>query len=151
MRTFLTFTMLLLISGAASSVQEPQRGATQTGQAKPYDAATTQAELNKCSGEEYLKIDEHLNAVYKNLLRMLQEVTHDAKQPQDEAETALQKLRAAQIACDQYRALPRDAVQQQFEGGSIAPLEWATCMTETANHRIAERKRGEEIGDRKFA
>jgi uncharacterized protein YecT (DUF1311 family) len=89
MQTFLTFTMLLLIPGAASSAQEPQRGATQTGQAKLYDAATTQAEVNKCSGEEYLKTDEHLNTVYKNLLRMLQEVTEHAEQQQDEAETAV--------------------------------------------------------------
>jgi uncharacterized protein YecT (DUF1311 family) len=86
---------------------------------------------------------------------MLQQSADDAKKQKDDGlrkqvETAIQKLRAEQIAWDQYRTLHCDALQQQFEGGTIAPLEWATCMTETANHRIAELKSGYEIGDRKL-
>ena len=67
-----------------------------------------------------------------------------------QAETAVEKLRAAEMAWIHYRDLHCDAVKQQYEGGSIAPLEWSTCMTETANHRIAELKSGYEIGDRKL-
>jgi uncharacterized protein YecT (DUF1311 family) len=93
--------------------------------------------------------------VYKNLLRMLRQAADDARKLKDETltkqgETAARKLLAAQIAWGQYRALHCDAVKQQFEGGTIAPLEWATCMTETANHRIAELKSGYEIGDRRL-
>jgi len=155
MLKFLSLAILLFISCAASFAQEPRKPAAQVAQANPCEAATTQAELNKCSGEEHLKADEHLNAVYKNLLGMLQQTAHDAKQQKDEAqtkqaETAIQKLRGAQIAWGQYRTLHCDAVKQQFEGGSIAPLEWATCMRETANNRSGELKSGYEIGDRKL-
>jgi uncharacterized protein YecT (DUF1311 family) len=128
------------------------RAGTQTpvargAQANPCASATTQAELNKCSDEEHLKADEHLNSRYKNLLCKLQQSADGAKKQKDDpltkqVETAIQKLRAAQIAWDQYRTLHCDALKQQFEGGTIAPREWATCMTEMANHRIAELKSG---------
>jgi uncharacterized protein YecT (DUF1311 family) len=155
MLRFLSLATLLLISCAASFAQESQTPVARGAQANPCASATTQAELNKCSGEEHLKADEHLNSVYKNLLRMLQQSADDSKKQKDDgltkqAETAIQKLRAAQSAWDQYRTLHCGAVKQQFEGGTIAPLEWATCMTETANHRIAELKSGYEIGDRKL-
>ena len=155
MLKFLSVTTLLLISCAASFAQEPQTPVARGAQANPCASATTQAELNKCSDEEHLEADERLNSVYKNLLAMLQQAAVDAKKQKDEtltkeAETAIQKLRAAQSAWDQYRRLHCDAVKQQFEGGTILPLEWATCMTETANHRIAELKSGYEIGDRKL-
>lgn len=152
---FLSLATLLILTCAASFAQEARRGAEPAAQANPCEAATTQVELNQCSGEEHLKTDEHLQRVYEKLLEMLQQNARDAKQQKDEAltkqaETALQKLRAAQMAWDQYRALHCDAVKQQYEGGTIAPLEWATCMTQTANHRIAELKSGYEIGDRKL-
>jgi uncharacterized protein YecT (DUF1311 family) len=154
MLKFLSLAMLFLIF-AASFAQEPQRPVGQGGQANPCESATTQAELNKCSGEEFLKADEHLHAVYKNLSRTLQQAVDDAKRLKDEtltkqAATVVQKLHVAPIAWGQYRALHCDAVKQQFEGGTIAALEWATCMTETANHRIAELTSGYEIGDRKL-
>jgi len=155
MLKFLSLAMLFLISCAASFAQEPQKPVAQGAQVNPCESATTQADLNKCSGEEFLKADEHLNAVYKNLSRTLQQAVHDAKKLKDEnltkqVATAVQKLHVAQIAWGQYQALHCDAVKQQSEGGTIAPLEWATCMTETANHRIAELKSGYEIGDRKL-
>jgi uncharacterized protein YecT (DUF1311 family) len=155
MLKFLSFAILLLIFCSASFAQEPQRPVAEGAQPTPCASAMTQAELNKCSGEEFLKAGEHLTAVYKNLLQMLQQAADAATKQKDEtltkqAETAIQKLRAAQIAWGQYRALHCDAVKQQFEGGTIGPLEWATCMTEAANHRIAELKSGYEIGDRKL-
>jgi uncharacterized protein YecT (DUF1311 family) len=155
MLRFLSLAILLLIFCGASFAQQAPKPAGQAAPPNPCESAATQAELNKCSGEEYLKADERLNAVYKNLLRMLQQAVDDAKQQNDEAltkqaETATQKLRAAQSAWTEYRRLHCDAVKQQYKGGTIAPLEWATCMREVANHRIAELKSGYEIGDRKL-
>lgn len=155
MPKFLSLAMLFSIFCAASFAQEPQKPVAEGAQTNACQSATTQAELNECSGEEFLKADEHLNAVYKNLLRMLRQAADDARKLKDETltkqgETAAPKLLAARIAWGQYRALHCDAVKQQFEGGTIAPLEWATCMTETANHRIAELKSGYEIGDRRL-
>jgi uncharacterized protein YecT (DUF1311 family) len=128
MPKFLSLAMLLLISCAAGFAQDPPKPVAQAPQTNPCASANTQMEMNQCSDEEHRKADEHLNAMYKNLLRMLQQAADDAKKQKDEtltkqAETAIEKLRAAQIAWDQYRALHCDAVKQQFEGGTIAPLE----------------------------
>ena len=155
MLRFLSSAMLLLVICAASIAQEGEKGGGQAGHGDPCAAANTQMEMNQCSDEEYKKADAHLSAVYKNLSAMLQQSADDAKQQKDDAlarqaEMAVQKLRAAQNAWTQYRVLQCDAVRQQFERGSIAPLEWATCMMETTNHRIAELKSGYEIGDRKL-
>jgi uncharacterized protein YecT (DUF1311 family) len=84
MLKFLSLAMLFLISCAASFAQEPQKPVAQGAQVNPCESATTQADLNKCSGEEFLKADEHLNAVYQNLSRTLQQAVHDAKKLKDE-------------------------------------------------------------------
>jgi uncharacterized protein YecT (DUF1311 family) len=139
MLRFLSLAMLLLISCVAGSAQEPQKPSALAPQMNPCASANTQIEMNQCSNEEYKKVDSHLNAVYKNLLSMLQS---------DSYRIARQKLRAAQRAWIQYRDLHCDAVRQQWEGGSISPLEWSGCMTETTNDRIAELKSGYENGER---
>ncbi|MFZ3217123.1 MAG: lysozyme inhibitor LprI family protein [Candidatus Acidiferrales bacterium] len=155
MNMLLSLMMVWLIVPATGPLPQQQSPASQTSQANPCASATTQADLNRCSGEEFLKADEHLNAMYQNLLRILQQAVDEAKQRKDETETkhaeaAIRNLRAAQNAWNQYRQLHCAAVKDQFEGGTISPLEWATCMTDTANHRIAELKSGYEIGDRKL-
>jgi uncharacterized protein YecT (DUF1311 family) len=155
MLRFLSLAMLWTIIGAASLAQEPHQGAGQTGQANLCESANTQMEMNQCSADQYKKADAHLEAVYENLSRMLQQSADEAKKRNDqtqtnEAEMVVKKLRAAQIAWTQYRVQHCDAVRQQYEGGSIAPLEWAACMMDAADHRIAELKSGYEIGDRKL-
>jgi uncharacterized protein YecT (DUF1311 family) len=150
MTTFLPLAMFLLIFSAASSAQQNAKPAAQATQANPCESPTTQMEMNQCSGEEYRTADADLNAVYKNLLRKLQQSADEAHQQKDEeqqkdAETAIQKLRAAQRQWIQYRDLHCDAVKQRYEGGSMSPLIWSTCLTETTNHRIAELKSGYEL------
>ena len=107
-------------------------------------------EMNQCSGEEYRKADAQLNEVYKNLLRKLQQDADEAHQQKDEeqqkdAETAIQKLRAAQRQWIQYRDLHCGAVKQRYEGGSMSSLIWSTRLAETTNHRIEELKSGYEL------
>ncbi len=111
--------------------------------------------MNQCSAEEYRKADAHLNTVYKNLVRLLEKDTGETQQQnaseEKKAETpAAQKFRAAQRQWIQYRDLHRGAVKAQYEGGSIAAMQWSACMTETTNHRIEELKHGYEMGDRKL-
>jgi uncharacterized protein YecT (DUF1311 family) len=135
--------------------QQRARTATQSAQANPCDNATTQADMNQCSAEEYRKADVHLNIVYKNLVRLLQKDTGEAQPPSGDgrkkAETlAVQKLKAAQRQWIQYRDLHCGAVKAQYEGGGIAAMQWSACMTETINHRIEELKHGYETGDRKL-
>jgi uncharacterized protein YecT (DUF1311 family) len=110
--------------------------------------------MNQCSAEEYRKADAHLNIVYKHLVRLLQKDTGEAQPLSDgqkKAETlAEQKLRAAQRQWIQYRDLHCGSVKAQYEGGSIAAMQWSACMTETTNHRVEELKQGYETEDRKL-
>jgi uncharacterized protein YecT (DUF1311 family) len=89
--------------------QQSASTGTQPAQANPCGNATTQADMNPCSAEEYRKADAHLNIVYQNLVRLLKKDTGEAQPPSDgqkKAETlAVQKLRAAQRQWIQYRDL----------------------------------------------
>jgi uncharacterized protein YecT (DUF1311 family) len=155
MLKFLWLPTFYLIFCAASFAQQAQQPAAQAAPANPCDYANTQAAMNQCSANEYHKADAHLNALYKTLMGMLEQDADEAQKEKNDAlakqaTTAVEKLRAAQIAWMHYRDLHCDAVRQQFEGGTISSLEWSTCMTDLANHRIAEMKSGYEIGDRKL-
>ena len=147
--------LFVLILADAPFTQQSAKSEAQPAQANPCGNATTQADMNQCSAEEYRKADAHLNTVYKNLVRLLQKDAGEAQQPsgspQKNAETpAVQKLRASQRQWIQYRDLHCSAVKAQYEGGSIAAMQWSACMTETTNHRIEELKHGYEIGDTKL-
>ena len=147
--------LFLMIPACAGFAQQSANTRAQPAQANPCDAATTQADMNQCSAEEYRKADAHLNTVYKNLVRLLQKDRGEAAQQsggeQRKPETpAVQKLRAAQRQWLQYRDLHCGAVRAQYEGGTISPMLWTQCMTETTNHRIEELKHGYEMGDTKL-
>ena len=155
MRRSLLAILFVLTFACVGFGQQSASTGTQPAQANPCGNATTQADMNQCSAEEYRKADAHLNIVYKNLVRLLQKDTGEALPPsgngQKKAETlAVQKLRAAQRQWVQYRDLHCGAVKAQYEGGSIAAMQWSACMTETINHRIEELKHGYETGDRKL-
>jgi uncharacterized protein YecT (DUF1311 family) len=119
--------------------------------ANPYDKAVSQIELNACSAEQYRKADERLNALYASLMNSLrsgaQQGSDDERKYQ---EIAIQKLTAAEKEWIKYRDLHCDAVKQQFEGGSIAPMMWSSCMEQVTNDRILEITNGYEAGDRKI-
>jgi uncharacterized protein YecT (DUF1311 family) len=56
-------------------------------------------------------------------------------------ETALQRLKAAQLAWDRYRDAECDAREQQFEGGSIAPSVRSGCVKELSDRRAEDLKK----------
>jgi uncharacterized protein YecT (DUF1311 family) len=147
--------MILVIVASASPAQQSAKTGQQAKEANPCDAANTQVEMNQCSADEYKKADAHLNTVYTNLIRLLQKDSGHAQQQsggeQRKPETpAVDKLRAVQRQWIRYRDLHCSAVRAQYEGGTISPMMWTTCMTETTNHRIEELKHGYEIGDVKL-
>jgi uncharacterized protein YecT (DUF1311 family) len=153
-RSLLVILFVLTLACVGFGPQSASSG-TRPAQANPCGNATTQADLNQCSAEEYRKADAHLNMVYKKLVRLLQKDTGEALPPsgdgQKKAETlAVQKLGAAQRQWIQYRDLPCGAVKAQYEGGSIAAMQWSACMKETTNHRVEELKHGYETGDVKL-
>jgi uncharacterized protein YecT (DUF1311 family) len=119
----------------------------------PCDWAMTQMEMNQCSAEEYRKADAHLNAVYRRAILFMENDIRDAvtKGDDDEkkhAETAIQKLKATEKVWIQYRDLDCDAARFENEGGSIAPLTWAVCMTQVTEQRIIDLKNAYESPDR---
>lgn len=147
--------LFVLILAKVPLAQQSAKPEAQSARANPCDNATTQADMNQCTADEYREADAHLNIVYKNLVRLLQKDANELQQPsggeQKKAEIpAVQKLRAAQRQWIQYRGLHCGAVKAQYEGGSIAAMQWSACMTETANHRAEELKHGYETGDRKL-
>jgi uncharacterized protein YecT (DUF1311 family) len=147
--------MFLAILTGTSSAQHSPKIEPQAAHANPCDAANTQMEMNQCSADEYKKADAHLNTVYTQLVRVLQKDTGHAQQQsggeQRKPETpAIDKLKAAQRQWIRYRDLHCSAVRAQYEGGTVSPMVWTTCMTETTNDRIAELKQGYEIGDVKL-
>ena len=151
----LVAVVFLAILAGASSAQQSSKNGSLPAQTNPCDAANTQMEMNQCSAEEYKKADAHLNVVYANLIRLLQKDSGHAQQQsggeQRKPETpAVDKLKAAQRQWIRYRDLHCSAVRAQYEGGTISPMMWTTCMAETTNHRIEELKHGYEIGDVKL-
>jgi len=115
----------------------------------------TQMEMNQCSGAEYRKADAHLNVVYRRVIAFLESDMRDATTKGDEvekkhAETAIQKLEATEKVWIQYRDLDCDAARFEEEGGSIAPLTWAVCMTQITEQRIVDLKSTYESPDRKL-
>lgn len=147
----LVAVLFLAILAGASAAQQSSGTGTQPAQANPCDAANTQLEMNQCSADEFKKADARLNTVYANLIRLLQKDSGHAQQQsggeQRKPETpAVDKLKAVQRQWVRYRDLHCSAVRAQYEGGTISPMMWTTCMTETTNHRIEELKHGYEIG-----
>lgn len=136
MRKALGLIVALLAFGLFALAQAPKK--TQREQKGPCDAATTQLDLNQCYGEQFSKVDAHLNKVYASLLK------------QTRGETAIQRVKAVEKAWIRYRDLHCEAAKSEFEGGSMSPMVWAQCMTMTTEHRIEELKAAYETGERKL-
>jgi uncharacterized protein YecT (DUF1311 family) len=91
----------------------------------PCDNANTQAEMNRCAGAELRRTDSRLNHAYDQLMKDLEPVRR----------AKLQKAERAWIA---YRDAHCDYVGSESEGGSIQPLEIATCKTQLTKSRIVQ-------------
>ncbi|HLA55534.1 MAG TPA: lysozyme inhibitor LprI family protein [Flavobacterium sp.] len=90
-------------------------------------AAQTQLEMNKAADAEYKKADAELNKVYRQLVEMLDK---NGKQMLIIAEKDWLKFRDSHC---RFNA-------SQFDGGSIEPLIYSTCLEELTRRRIDEIK-----------
>ncbi|MEL4014438.1 lysozyme inhibitor LprI family protein [Dryocola clanedunensis] len=86
------------------------------------DNETTQAGLNECYGKEYKKQDELLNQTYGQAMKL----ATDAQKTQ---------LKAAQNAWITYRYADCAFLSSGADGGSVAPLVHAQCMTDKTVER----------------
>jgi uncharacterized protein YecT (DUF1311 family) len=134
-RIFLTAIILCTFFAIASG-QENAKASTQSAQGTdPCANAITQQDMNQCAAAEYQKADAHLNRIYAKLIKSFKG---------SEANPSLRTIEKVWI---KYRDLHCEDVRLQYEGGSIAPLEFANCMTIVTNHRIEEIKSAYDSGD----
>lgn len=89
--------------------------------------AQTQSEMNATAYTNYKKADAQLNKVYKQLVAIL-----------DKKEKPL--LIQAEKDWVKFRDSHCKFVASQYEGGSIQPLIYSSCLEELTKKRIAEIK-----------
>jgi len=87
----------------------------------------TQLEMNETANVKFKKADAELNKVYKQLMAILDK---NEKQLLIQAEKDWMKFRDSHCKFD----------SSQYEGGSIQPLIYSTCLEELTRKRIAEIK-----------
>ena len=90
-------------------------------------SAQTQTEMNAIANNDFKKADAELNKVYKELMKDL-----------NEKERKL--LIAAQKNWLNFRDSHCKFEVIEYEGGSIQPLIYATCLTDCTNKRIEDLK-----------
>ena len=86
---------------------------------------TKQQEMNACAYENYQTVDAELNDAYQQIKDVL-------------PEAGKQSLETAELAWIEFRDLDCGFERSQFEGGSIAPLIYHSCMEARTNIRINE-------------
>ena len=90
--------------------------------------AQTQMEMNQQAVDQYKKVDLQLNKVYKQLLSL----TKDQKQ-----KSLLIKAQKAWIG---YKEGHCNYEESFYEGGSMQPLVYYTCLQEVTEERIKQLK-----------
>jgi uncharacterized protein YecT (DUF1311 family) len=86
--------------------------------------AATQADMNSCAKAEYDKADAELNRVYQQALQSL-------------APDHQERLRTAQRAWITFRDADCDCEAFTYDGGSMQPLSYYSCLTAATRERIA--------------
>ena len=87
----------------------------------------TQLEINETANVKFKKADAELNKVYKQLMAILDK---NEKQLLIQSEKDWMKFRDSHCKFD----------ASQYEGGSIQPLIYSTCLEELTKKRITEIK-----------
>jgi uncharacterized protein YecT (DUF1311 family) len=89
--------------------------------------AQTQAEMNQTANNDFKKADAKLNKFYKQVMKIL-----------NEKEKKLMVL--AQKDWVKFRDSHCKFEIEQYDGGSIQPLLYSTCLTDRTNDRIEDLK-----------
>jgi len=98
----------------------------QTRQAEdPCRDPQSQAEMNMCAAKRFKAADAELNKVYNRLASML-------------AGDNSARLKAAEVSWMKYRDDNCDYEADFFEGGSMKPLIYSSCMERMTKARTAE-------------
>jgi uncharacterized protein YecT (DUF1311 family) len=90
-------------------------------------SAQTQLEMNQTADKKFKKADTELNQVYKQLIKILDK---NEKQLLIQAQKDWLRFRDSHCKFD----------EAQYDGGSIQPLIYSTCLEESTRKRIKELK-----------
>jgi uncharacterized protein YecT (DUF1311 family) len=115
----------LLLMLVLAAVIVPQVKGQQSRKKDPCENAQNQQEMNHCAEDEFHKADQKLNKLYNNLGSKLE--------PE-----RLAKLKEAERAWVKFRDADCDFVTYINKGGSIYPLVYFGCLTESTNDRIKQ-------------
>ena len=99
--------------------------------------AQTQAEMNQTAIENFTKADNKLSQVYKELVKKL-----------DQKEKTL--LITAQKNWIKFRDSKCEFEKEEYNGGSIQPLIYYTCLAECTNERTKELKNNLEDRNKRY-
>lgn len=128
MKTIVILLVLTHSLGFAVISQEKQAGNS------PCESSTgTQTEANACARHKYKQADSGMNRVYEQLMAELAGFGSDGK--------TQNKLKQAQSIWLQYRSANCESEASIFEGGSIRPAVYYSClasMTEERTKRMRE-------------
>jgi len=94
-------------------------------QADRCESPQTQAEMNVCSAQAFLRKDTELNVVYKKVMQSID----PSRRP---------KLRAAQRAWLAFRDAQCEFEGSESEGGTMKPTLVNRCKSEVTAARIAQ-------------
>ncbi|HEV7892822.1 MAG TPA: lysozyme inhibitor LprI family protein [Pyrinomonadaceae bacterium] len=116
--------LTLLLSCAALSAEVP---AQKPEANDPCRDPQSQAEMNMCAAKRFKAADAELNRVYNRLVSKLGD---DAG--------SLARLKTAETSWLKYRDDNCDYEADFFEGGSMKPLIYSSCMERMTKARTAE-------------
>jgi uncharacterized protein YecT (DUF1311 family) len=94
-----------------------------------FVSAQSQAEMNEKAIDDYKKSDMEMTRVYKTVMGKLRQ------------KTAKDLLLEAQRAWIKYKETHCNAITNQYDGGSIMPLIYYSCLEELTNQRKKQLER----------
>jgi uncharacterized protein YecT (DUF1311 family) len=114
-----TIIVIICVLGGNVFAQKKKR------ERDPCKDPMTQFEMNLCSRRDYEKADAQLNKVYKKLMLELAGFTNDLRPKFQEAQSLWLKYRDAN--CDSEASI--------YEGGSIRPTIYYSCLASVTRER----------------
>ena len=118
-KLFVTLIVIICVLGMVVFAQ------TKKPAKDPCKDPLSQFEMNVCSRRDYEKADAELNKVYKQLMDELAEYGNDPRP----------KFREAQSLWIRYRDANCDSEAALYEGGSIRPTIYNSCLASVTRER----------------
>ena len=146
--------VVLLFAGISSAPQDSKHESPAKKLLDPCEGQQLdQRQMNDCSDAQYQRAEKRLTAAYEKIVKSMEDdLVKDRRKNIEELpkhdETAIQKLRTAQIAWVEYRRLRCEAAEFEFENGNISPTIYSACMEATTNDRIDELRKAYEYRDK---